>query len=164
MAKIATDGRFDRRSALDKAQSLVQQGKVAQAIEAYEQIVRHDPTDWNSGNTLGDLLVRAGLTQQAIREYTRVADDLAKEGFLARAGAIYKKVLRLNPTHVDALRETESLQVQRFAQASRPSHQPANQVAPEPVPSSTASPLPEPARLAFEATSQTDTIPDTSRA
>lgn len=164
MAKSATDGRFDRRSALDKAQSLMQQGKVPQAIEAYEQVVRHDPTDWSSANTLGDLLVRAGLGQQAIREYTRIADDLAKAGFLARAGAIYKKVLRLNPEHVDALRETESLQVQRFAQVSGPSRQPANQVSPEPAPSSAPSPLPEPARLAFEATSQTEAIPDSSRA
>lgn len=164
MAKTATDGRFDRRSALDKAQSLMQQGKVPQAIEAYEQVVRHDPTDWSSGNTLGDLLVRAGLTQQAIGEYTRVADELAKAGFLARAGAIYKKVLRLNPKHVDALRETESLQVQRFAQVSGPSRQPASQAAPEPASAPSPSLLPEPARLTFEATSQTDTIPDTSPA
>ena len=102
------------------------EGKVPQAIEAYAQVVRHDPADWSSGNTLGDLLVRAGLTQQAIREYTRVADDLAKAGFLARAAAIYKKVLRLNPKHEDALRETESLQVQRLAQASGPSREPAS--------------------------------------
>lgn len=123
MAKATANGQFDRRSVLDRAQSLTQQGKVPQAIEAYESVVRHDPEDWSSANTLGDLLVRAGLTQQAIREYTRIADHLAKAGFLARAGAIYKKVLKLNPTHVEALRESESLQVQRIAQAGGPSRQ-----------------------------------------
>ena len=134
MAKVAGNGQFDRRSALNRAQSLMQQGKVPQAIEAYELVVRHDPDDWSSANNLGDLLVRAGQTQQAIGEYTRIADHLAKAGFLARAGAIYKKVLKLNPTHVEALRESESLQVQRIAQAGGPSRQsPAASVATSPA-------------------------------
>jgi len=113
MANLA-DGRFDRRAALDNAQRLVQQNKLSPAIEAYEQLTRQDPSDWASANTLGDLLVRAHRADQAIREYLRVAHYLTSTGFLARAGAIYKKVLRLDPTHVEALRETESLNIPRF--------------------------------------------------
>ena len=115
MANLAADGRFDRRAALDNAQRLVQQNKLSQAIEAYERLTRQDPSDWASANTLGDLLVRAHRADQAIREYLRVAHYLTSTGFLARAGAIYRKVLRLDPTHVEALRETESLNIQRFA-------------------------------------------------
>ena len=164
MDKTATHRRFDRRLALDKAQILMQQGKVPQAIEAYTQVVRHNPADWSSANTLGDLFVRAGLTQQAIHEYTRIADDLAKAGFFARAGAIYKKVLRLNPKHVDALRETESLQVQRFAPAGGSSRQSPAQAPSEPGSPTATDSLAEPVPLAFEATSPTDAIPDTSPA
>ena len=115
MANLAADGRFDRRAALDNAQRLVQQNKLSPAIEAYERLTRQDPSDWASANTLGDLLVRAHRADQAIREYLRVAHYLTSTGFLARAGAIYRKVLRLDPTHVEALRETESLNIQRFA-------------------------------------------------
>jgi len=114
MANLAGDGRFDRRAALDNAQRLVQQNKLSPAIEAYERLTRQEPSDWASANTLGDLLVRARRTDQAIREYLRVAHCLTTMGFHARAGAIYKKVLRLDPTHVEALRETESLNIQRF--------------------------------------------------
>ena len=114
MANLAADGRFDRRAALDNAQRLVQQNKLSPAIEAYERLTRQDPSDWASANTLGDLLVRAHRADQAIREYLRVAHYLTSTGFLARAGAIYQKVLRLDPTHVEALRETESLNIQRF--------------------------------------------------
>jgi len=114
MANLAGDGRFDRRAALDNAQRLVRQNKLSPAIEAYERLTRQDPSDWASANTLGDLLVRAHRADQAIREYLRVAHHLTSTGFLARAGAIYQKVLRLDPTHVEALRETESLNIQRF--------------------------------------------------
>ena len=120
MANPAADGRFDRRTALDNAQRLAQQNKLSQAIEAYEQVTRQDPGDWASANTFGDLLVRANRTDQAIREYLRVARHQTDAGFVARAGAIYKKVLRLDPTHVEALRETESLNIQRFAKAGDP--------------------------------------------
>ena len=115
MANLAAYGRFDRRAALYNAQRLVQQNKLSPAIEAYERLTRQDPSDWASANTLGDLLVRAHRADQAIREYLRVAHYLTSTGFLARAGAIYRKVLRLDPTHVEALRETESLNIQRFA-------------------------------------------------
>jgi tetratricopeptide (TPR) repeat protein len=164
MAKSATHRRFDRRSALDKAQILMHQGKVPQAIEAYTEIVRHDPADWSSANTLGDLFVRAGLTQQAIDEYARIADDLANAGFFARAGAIYKKVLRLDPKHVDALRQTESLQGQRFAQTGGPSRQSPAQAPSEPASQTATASAAEAVPLAFEATSLTDAIPDTSPA
>ena len=120
MANQATDGRFDRRTALDKAHRLAQQNKLSQAIEAYEQVTRHDPTDWASANTFGDLLVRANRTDQAICEYLRVARHQTAAGFFARAGAIYKKVLRLDPTHVEALGEAESLNPRRFTTPGDP--------------------------------------------
>lgn len=159
MAKMA-DGRFDRRAVLENAQRLAQQNKVSQAIEAYEQLVRHDPSDWSSANTLGDLLVRARLVDQAIGEYVRIAHYLVSTGFLARAGAIYRKVLRLDPKHADALRQTESLNIQRFA---KPGDTPRRALEPldrlEPVPAPAVNPaLAEPMRSALEPTSQTESV------
>ena len=155
---MAADGLFDRRSVLDSAQRLVQQNKVPQAIEAYEQLVRHDPSDWSSANTLGDLLVRARLVDQAIREYLRIADYLAGAGFLARAGAIYKKVLRLDPQHVDALRQTESVHLQRFAKPGGQAQQVQEPVRVDPEPPAMNPAPAEPMRLSFEPTSQTESV------
>ena len=54
----------------------------------------------------------AGLGNQAIpvrweiahdEQFTRVADEFRKEGFLSKAGALYKKILRLNPDDEHAL-------------------------------------------------------------
>jgi len=148
MANMATDGRFDRRALLANAQRLVQQNKVPQAIQAYEQLVQHDPGDWTSANTLGDLLVRARLVDQATREYIRIAHYLVSTGFLARAGAIYKKVLRLDPRHAVALRQTEYLNIQRLVKPAHPSHgltEAVVRVNPEPLPA-----LAEPTHPALE--------------
>jgi tetratricopeptide (TPR) repeat protein len=140
MANLGADGRFDRRTALDNAQRLVQQNKLSRAIGAYEQLTREDPRDWASANTFGDLLVRANRTDQAILEYLRVAHHLTDAGFLARAGAIYKKVLRLEPAHVEALRGTESLNIQRFATPGDPAKRGGEgQVRVDPAPAAAAS-------------------------
>jgi tetratricopeptide (TPR) repeat protein len=126
MAKTAANV-FNRRAVLDRAQLLVQRNKLPMAIEAYEQLVQHNPADWNSANTLGDLLVRTGLVERAIREYVRTAEHLASSGFLARASAIYQKLLRLDPGHPEALRHVEALNIERFAKVrtSQPGHAPS---------------------------------------
>ena len=145
MANLARGGRFDRRAALDNAQRLVQQNKLSQAIDAYEQLTRQDPSDWTSANTLGDLLVRAHRADQAIREYLRVAQCLTSTGFLARAGAIYQKVLRLDPTHAEALRQMESLNIQRFAKPGDQANRvPEAQVRVDPEPIAVAAIEPAP--------------------
>jgi tetratricopeptide (TPR) repeat protein len=152
MEKMAAEERFDRRALLENAQHLVQQNKVSQAIHAYEQLVRHDPGDWNSANTLGDLLVRARHVDQAIREYIRIAHYLVSTGFLARASAIYKKVLRLDPTNADALRQTQSLNIQRFTKPDHPSRgvlQSPIQAAPAPAPLTNTA-LDEPAHRSLQ--------------
>lgn len=114
MAKERALGPFDRRAVLEDARRLVQQNKIPLAIEAYEQVVHHDPDDWTSRNALGDLLVKARLVDQASDEFIRAAEVLVKAGFLARAAGFYKKVLRLDPGHAEALRRADALQALRF--------------------------------------------------
>jgi tetratricopeptide (TPR) repeat protein len=88
---------FDRAATLRQAEKLLSQGKLDAAIAAYASVVEHQPTDWNTANTLGDLYVRVGQAERAADQFTRSADRLIAEGFLAKAGAVYKKVLKLKP-------------------------------------------------------------------
>ena len=41
--------------------------------------------------------VRAGQTDKAVAQYTRIADHLAHEGFFPRAAALHKKILKIRP-------------------------------------------------------------------
>lgn len=88
---------FDREDTLKKAEKLLRQGRLDAAIAEYARVMEDQPRDWNTANTLGDLYARAGQTDKAAAQYTKIADHLFHEGFYARAAALYKKILKIRP-------------------------------------------------------------------
>jgi tetratricopeptide (TPR) repeat protein len=94
---------IDRGDTLRNAEKLVRQGKLDQAIAEYVRVVADQPRDWNTGNTLGDLYLKVGQVDKAIDQFVRTADGLSEAGFLPRAAALYKKVLKIKPDHERAL-------------------------------------------------------------
>lgn len=94
---------IDRDAALKTAEKLLRQGKLDGAIEEYVRLVEDQPRDWNSINALGDLYVRAGDTDRAVAQFTRIADHLFEEGFLPKAAALYKKALKVHSVHEPTL-------------------------------------------------------------
>ena len=94
---------IDRALTLRNAEKLIRQGKLDAGIAEYLRIVEDSPGDWNAKNTLGDLYARAGQTEKAIEQFTEIADNLSEEGSSAKAGAIFKKILKLKPDHERAL-------------------------------------------------------------
>jgi tetratricopeptide (TPR) repeat protein len=94
---------IDRAALLRSAEKLLRQGKLDQAIAEYLRVVDAQPGDWNTANVLGDLYMRAGQTDKAVEQFTRSADSLSTEGFLSRAGALYKKILKIRPDDEHAL-------------------------------------------------------------
>jgi tetratricopeptide (TPR) repeat protein len=95
---------LDRKATLKKAEKLLQQGKLAGAIEEYARLVADQPNDWNSINALGDLYVRAGDVDRAVEQFVLMGDHLYAEGFLPKAAAVYKKVLKVKLDHEHVLR------------------------------------------------------------
>ncbi|HSC27752.1 MAG TPA: tetratricopeptide repeat protein [Vicinamibacterales bacterium] len=87
---------FDRESSLKKAEKLLRQGRLAAAIAEYVRVVEEEPGDWTSANMLGDLYVRARQTDMAVAQYARIADHFMREGFYSKAGALYKKILKID--------------------------------------------------------------------
>ena len=57
---------FNKAKILKSAEKYVQQGKIAPAIDEYRKIVDADPNDLTMINTLGDLCVRAGRTEDRL--------------------------------------------------------------------------------------------------
>jgi len=90
---------IDRAVTLRNAEKLIRQGKLEAAIAEFVRIVEDQPQDWNAKNTLGDLYTRAGQVDKAIDQFMEIADNLNEEGAVAKAGAVYKKVLKLKPDH-----------------------------------------------------------------
>ena len=96
---------LDRDATLKKAEKLLRQGRLELAIAEYVRVVEESPRDWSTANTLGELYARAGQPQQAVGQYTRIAQHFVDEGFYPKAAALYRKILKLVP-------EDETTQIQ----------------------------------------------------
>lgn len=79
------------------AERFIAQGKIRSAIDEYKNVARNDPRDFGTLNMLGDLYVKEGDKNEAIRCYERVAEYYSKQGFAQKAIAIYNKIKRLKP-------------------------------------------------------------------
>jgi tetratricopeptide (TPR) repeat protein len=94
---------FDRAATLKNAEKLLRQGKIDAAIADYVRVVEEDPLDFTTANTLGDLYARAGKGDKAVEQFVTIADGLNDQGAVAKAGAVYKKIIKLKPDHEHSL-------------------------------------------------------------
>jgi tetratricopeptide (TPR) repeat protein len=104
---------LDRAKAVQQAEKFVKSGKIADAITAYKKLAEDNPRDMNVFNKLGDLCVRANKSQDAIRYFLRIAEFYAKDGFLLKAIAMYKKICKLDPSNMDCVQKLAGLYQQQ---------------------------------------------------
>ncbi len=100
---------FNKAKALHEAEKSVRQGKFSQAIRQYLDVFEHDPRDLGLLNTVGDLCVREGNLAEAVKVFHRLADAYKREGFILRAIAIYRKIVKLDLNAVEPLIELAEL-------------------------------------------------------
>src|SRR5213593_4340421 len=91
----------NRAKVLDRAEKLVRQGKLQPAIEEFRVLLKDQPNDLNTINRLGDVLAKARKTSEAIEMFGRAAHLYTVGGFFLKAIAIYKKVLKLDPSVIE---------------------------------------------------------------
>jgi tetratricopeptide (TPR) repeat protein len=82
---------------------------LAAEIATYEKFVQRNPRDVTAANSLGDLYVRAGRIEEAVSVFSTIAEHLCAEGYLLRALALLKKVIKLEPGLVEALTKLAEL-------------------------------------------------------
>src|SRR5580704_15115762 len=104
---------FNKSKALENALKFLNQGKVAQAIAEYQQILRHDPKDQATLMTVGDLYARQADLGHAIEYFERLAQVYLTDGFNSKAIAIYKKIAKLAPSEIAPLEKLADLYVQQ---------------------------------------------------
>lgn len=104
---------LNKSKALRTAEKYVLQGKIPAAIDEYRKVVDADPTDLTTINTLGDLYVRAGRIQDAIHNFSRIAESYRESGFTLKAIAMLKKISKLDPTNIDTAMKLANLYSQQ---------------------------------------------------
>jgi tetratricopeptide (TPR) repeat protein len=111
---------FDKAKALEEAERLVTQGKISQAIKRYFDILKRDPSDLTLLNTIGDLYIRDRNVSEGLKQFYRLAETYVQDGFIVKAIAIYKKIIKLEPDSVDPLLKLIELYLtQRQAREAR---------------------------------------------
>jgi len=104
---------YSKSKYVEAAQKLLNQGKVAQAIAEYQQILKYEPRDQVTLMTVGELYIRQGETIQAIDYFERLAQLFVSDGFLTKAIAVYKRIAKLAPEEIRPLEKLADLYVQQ---------------------------------------------------
>jgi tetratricopeptide (TPR) repeat protein len=93
--------KFDRATVSSKSHK--------KAVKELQKLVQASPEDSRLRLKLGDLYVKDGENENAIKEYLKVAGLYEKEDLNLKAVSIYKKVLSINPKFIEALRKIAKL-------------------------------------------------------
>ncbi len=89
-----------RERILKKAEKLVQRGRLEAAIDELKKVLEETPDDTRTLNRVGDLYARLSRVDEAVDLFSKAAERFTNEGFFVKAIAIYKKILRLDPTRM----------------------------------------------------------------
>ncbi|MCX7770692.1 MAG: tetratricopeptide repeat protein [Proteobacteria bacterium] len=92
---------FNKSKVLEDINKLVQKGDYNRAIIEFERLFKIDPKDYKLRQKLGDIYLRVGKKKEAIEQFQLVAEGYVKEGFALKAMAIYRQILRIEPTKYD---------------------------------------------------------------
>ncbi|TAN60409.1 tetratricopeptide repeat protein [bacterium] len=90
-----------KENILEKARKFIERGLFDKAIGEYRSAIDFDPKDIAIRLKIGDLYVKMGSSEEAIKEYLEVARTNAQRGFYLKAIAVYKQVLKLDVANLD---------------------------------------------------------------
>jgi tetratricopeptide (TPR) repeat protein len=103
----------DQGKKLQAAERFLKQGKVDDALAQLRQLAESVPTDLLTLNRIGDLLARQGRAGEAIGYYLQIAGQFLDAGYVPKAIAIHKKILRLDPSSAQSLIQLGELYMQQ---------------------------------------------------
>ncbi len=87
-----------RENVIRAAEKYVAKGKLEAAIKEYRKVLAENPNDANTLNRVGDLYARIERFDEAVKLFSQIAEQYTRDGFFVKAIAIYKKIIKLDPT------------------------------------------------------------------
>ncbi len=88
-----------RKTRIEAAAKLAQKGQLEKAIDAYRVLRDEEPSDMRTQHKLAEVLARHGQPEEALDVHMTVAEHHTRQGFFARAVAVYKQAQRLAPNN-----------------------------------------------------------------
>jgi tetratricopeptide (TPR) repeat protein len=100
---------LQREQIVQTAEKFVARGKIEPAIKEYRKLLAENPNDINTLNRVGDLYARIQRIDEAVDFFTQIAEQYSVEGFFVKAIAIYKKIIKLDPTRLEVYEQLAEL-------------------------------------------------------
>jgi tetratricopeptide (TPR) repeat protein len=92
---------IDKGKHIEQAQRYIQKGQIDKAISEYQKVVEADPKELRTRLKIGDLYLKKGDRGAAEEEYSKVAESYTSDGFNLQAIAVYKQLLKIDPSLYD---------------------------------------------------------------
>ncbi|MEW6681523.1 MAG: tetratricopeptide repeat protein [Nitrospirota bacterium] len=103
----------DKNSIILNAQRLTAKGEIDKAIEAWKTLIAETPNDGNIYNTVGDLYLKKNAKAQAIEAFLKAGTTFQDAGFALKTIAVYKKIIKLDPTRMDVVLKLADVNAER---------------------------------------------------
>jgi tetratricopeptide (TPR) repeat protein len=103
-------------SFLQAANAFRAEGATLKAIATFKKILKLDPSRYDVYRHLGDLNAERGLLSSAVQDYLTLGKHCLKGGKSKEALDIYKKIVGLDPSNLDAQQRVAELCVQENKQ------------------------------------------------
>jgi len=100
---------IDRVKVKKEADKYLTAGKVERAIDEFQKLVDDNPKDYGTLNQIGDLCVQISRVKEGVEIHKRLGSAYERDGFHARAAAIFQKVVRNAPDDIDAAQRLADL-------------------------------------------------------
>jgi tetratricopeptide (TPR) repeat protein len=103
----------DKDRIFELAQKITQTKGLKKTIKEYQRILDKDPGDIKTRIKLGDLYLRKGTLDKAIKEYFKIGEHYISEELDLKAIAMFRKILVLNPGMTDSYYKLAELYYRR---------------------------------------------------
>jgi len=105
--------RSDRVKVIEQAEKYVRGGRIKEAIAEYEKLALTDTQDVGTLNIIGDLYIRLGHADKAVRAFEKVSEEYERRGLYSQALAISKKIHKLVPDNAETALKLGELYAQQ---------------------------------------------------
>ncbi len=85
-----------------EGETAMEAGELDKAVESFKAVLQLDAERFDIYQRLGDLYLRKGLSDLAVKQYNEIADIYFKNKLYKKAAPVYKKIIEIDPANVEA--------------------------------------------------------------
>jgi CRP-like cAMP-binding protein len=104
-----------RNQLVDRAAAAVSRGRYRKALEAYQKLERLEPNDGAWSRRAGEMLRHLDESDDALTCFAVAVEKYARAGFLVKAIAVCKLILRIEPNHPAIIERLAELADEKLA-------------------------------------------------